>query len=173
MLVEFVALTVEPCFMRCRSDVLAVHLSVACWLHAGPCAVGVLACLFGSHVYTNPAVVSQQQGLLVAPHHSHSCSGCPANMCKREVLQQHLEQFHPDWQQQKQQKQQLRLAYIGDGSNDLCPGQLLGPHDVLFVRAGYALDKLLQDAAVRATLSAQVHRWTSGMDILQHLQSLV
>jgi hypothetical protein len=36
------------------------------------------------------------------------------------------------------------IAYVGDGSNDLCAGLMLGPCDVLFSRRGFALDKHLQ-----------------------------
>lgn len=61
---------------------------------------------------------------------------------------------------------------MGDGGNDLCPAQSMGPEDVVFVRAGYALDKLLQNAAVRATVKARVHVWSSAAEILEVLQAL-
>jgi hypothetical protein len=40
----------------------------------------------------------------------------------------------------------------------------------VFVRAGYALDKLLNDAAVASSVQAEVVRWSTGHDILQRLQ---
>lgn len=123
-----------------------------------------LLCRCCSHVYTNPAAVSQQGQLLVSPHHSHHCTACPVNMCKRQVLQQHLHSLSSS------SGQQVRVAYVGDGGNDLCPAQSLGPSDVVFVRAGYALEKLLKDPAVRATLEAQVHVWTDASEILPVLQ---
>lgn len=84
-------------------------------------------------------------------------------MCKRVILQEHKE---------RSQHQYDRILYVGDGSNDLCPAQSLGPNDIVFVRAGYALDKLLQDAAVAATVTAEVVRWQTGIDILRRLQRL-
>jgi hypothetical protein len=36
------------------------------------------------------------------------------------------------------------ICYVGDGSNDLCPAHLLQPQDALFVRKGYALERLVQ-----------------------------
>lgn len=115
-----------------------------------------------SNVYTNPAVVSDGQ-LLLSPYHSHSCSSCPCNMCKRAILQ--------DYQQQSQQ-QYDRVLYIGDGSNDLCPTQALRPVDIVFVRAGYALDKLLQETAVERSVAAEIVRWNTGHDIVQRLKQL-
>jgi hypothetical protein len=32
---------------------------------------------------------------------------------------------------------------VGDGQNDVCPARLLGPSDVVFARAGFALEKEL------------------------------
>lgn len=116
-----------------------------------------------SNVYTNPTTLSDSGQLLLSPCHSHSCSMCPSNMCKKAILQQHL---------QDSQQQYKRVIYIGDGANDLCPAQALRPTDSVFVRAGYALDKLLQDPAVASSVAAEVVRWKSAHDIMQHLQQL-
>lgn len=84
-------------------------------------------------------------------------------MCKRELLQRHAARsggLHAHGQ---------RVVYVGDGSNDLCPAQAMGPGDLLCVRSGYALDKLLLDPAVAASVRARVMRWSSGVDILEAL----
>lgn len=117
-----------------------------------------------SHVYTNPALVSPQGQLLVTPHHTHPCKTCPVNMCKRIILQQHLQAM-----KDSAGVQTMRVVYIGDGGNDLCPAQSLGPDDFVMARAGYALDKMLQDPAVHATIKARVHRWNGASDILDAL----
>jgi pyridoxal phosphate phosphatase PHOSPHO2 len=117
--------------------------------------------------------VCEERGVLVQPHHSHGCS-CPVNLCKAAVLEQHLAVHHPEATRDGRGTggASLCIAYVGDGGNDLCPAQkLLGPQDVLFVRAGYALDKLLKDAAVRASVSARVVVWTSGAEILAWLRA--
>lgn len=118
-----------------------------------------------SKVYTNPAVVKEQGQLLLEPYHSHTCQTCSVNMCKRTILQDHKRAVQAPYSS-------ARVAYVGDGSNDLCPAQSLGPHDLVFVRAGYALDKLLSDAAVASTVQAEVVRWHTAHDILGRLQQL-
>jgi pyridoxal phosphate phosphatase PHOSPHO2 len=88
-------------------------------------------------------------------------------MCKRQILQAH-------WQGLANGSQQgPRIVYVGDGGNDLCPAQSMGPEDILFVRAGYGLEKLLQDPAVRATVKARVHVWQSAAEICDVLQQSV
>jgi pyridoxal phosphate phosphatase PHOSPHO2 len=64
------------------------------------------------------------------------------------------------------------VLYVGDGGNDLCPAQSLGPDDVVFVRAGYALEKLLQDPAVRATVTARVHVWNDAAELPAFLKDM-
>jgi pyridoxal phosphate phosphatase PHOSPHO2 len=118
-----------------------------------------------SHVYTNPGTLSPDGQLLVVPHHNHACMACPVNMCKREILQAHCQSLSTSLQRP-------RIAYVGDGGNDLCPAQSMGPDDILFVRAGYALEKMLQEPAVRTTVKAKVHVWTSAAEILEVLQGL-
>lgn len=110
-----------------------------------------------SHVYTNPATLTAQ-GLAVMPYHSHDCPVCPVNMCKGRILQQHRQMLLGG-------SSSHSVVYVGDGSNDLCPAQRLGPGDVVMVRAGYALDKLLQDPAVKSTVTAKVHRWSHAAEI--------
>jgi pyridoxal phosphate phosphatase PHOSPHO2 len=109
-----------------------------------------------------------QGQLLVTPHHNHACGACPVNMCKREILQMH----HHSLTTGRSEPGSLRIAYVGDGGNDLCPAQSLGADDVVFVRAGYALDKMLQDPAVKDTVKARVHVWSSAAEILNVLRGL-
>jgi hypothetical protein len=141
-----------------------------------------------SHIYTNPAEVCEQRGLLVRPHHAHTCRDCPVNMCKGRLLQQHLAQHHAS------AAASTRVAYIGDGSNDLCAARTLRPQDVVFARAGFALDRLLADQQHweepeqqqggqqqqqqqggqqqpnRRRVAATVVRWASGHDVLAWLR---
>lgn len=48
----------------------------------------------------------------------------------------------------------------------------MGPDDIVFVRAGYALEKMLQDPAVRTTVKARVHVWSSASEVLEVLQGM-
>jgi hypothetical protein len=40
-----------------------------------------------AQVFTNPASWTEEGVMRVAHHHSHSCSTCHVNLCKREVLE--------------------------------------------------------------------------------------
>lgn len=93
-------------------------------------------------------------------------------MCKRQILQAHQHSLAAAAGGSSGRRAPLRVAYVGDGGNDLCPAQSLGPQDVVFVRAGYALEKLLQDPQVQQTVTARVHVWSSAAEIAEVLRSL-
>ncbi|KAF8072494.1 PHOSPHO2 [Scenedesmus sp. PABB004] len=97
-----------------------------------------------SRVYTNPATLAPTGELLVAPHHTHGCTECPSNLCKRTVLAAARRPAH--W----------RVVYVGDGANDLCPLRALEPGDVACVRAGYALERLVTRAGPDGGLAARL-----------------
>ena len=172
-------------------------------------------------VFTNPAKYSDEGLLLIEPCHGHSCTSCPVNMCKADILSTFLSSSvntKADGSSSSDLKtsssvsslsahnsiaastssssissssrsadcrttstrQYAHIFYIGDGSNDFCPSALLEKADVLFVREGYALDKLLRKqeeqtaadaAATPSGLKAQVLRWSSGEDILAWINS--
>jgi 2,3-diketo-5-methylthio-1-phosphopentane phosphatase len=110
-------------------------------------------------IYTNPAVITPQGSLSIQPCHAHSCSTCAHNMCKQQLLRDFLQQAPQQQQQQDEAadsqscgttagtatgRPYRHICYVGDGSNDLCPAHLLQPQDALFVRKGYALERLVQ-----------------------------
>uniref|UniRef100_A0A8C4NIL8 Phosphoethanolamine/phosphocholine phosphatase 1 n=1 Tax=Eptatretus burgeri TaxID=7764 RepID=A0A8C4NIL8_EPTBU len=43
--------------------------------------------VFG-HIFTNPATIDACGHVLLKPYHSHSCSRCPVNLCKGQVLRE-------------------------------------------------------------------------------------
>lgn len=108
------------------------------------------------------------QGMFVVTFR-HQCPACPVNMCKSTILQRHLAR---EELQHHAHRFCEKVIYVGDGSNDLCPAQALMRHDVLFVRAGYGLDKLLQDPAVASTVAATTIRWDHASTILDYIQHL-
>ncbi|XP_068597992.1 pyridoxal phosphate phosphatase PHOSPHO2 [Brachionichthys hirsutus] len=119
-------------------------------------------------VFTNPAKFNERGHMEVASHHAHSCSRCPANLCKRAVLERYLSE------QSGTGVAYERVFYVGDGGNDLCPTACLRRHDVAMPRKGYALEKLLarlQSRGGAASLRADVVSWSSGVDILKELQA--
>jgi hypothetical protein len=75
-----------------------------------------------------------------SPSNPHNCTRCAPNMCKSTILIQ----SKLDLGLTGTSSQQLRTVYVGDGFNDYCPALSLDSGDLLLVREGYALEKLLK-----------------------------
>lgn len=119
-------------------------------------------------VFTNPAAVSDRGYLEVRCHHSHTCSRCPANLCKKTVLEQYL------LEQSEGGVEYERIIYVGDGGNDLCPASCLQGRDVVMPRKGYALEKLLAErpsGGGEHPLRARVVSWSRGTEVLEQLKA--
>ena len=61
------------------------------------------------------------------------------------------------------------LVYVGDGTNDYCPGILLSDNDSYFVRKHHSLSRLLQKEDLASRIRTQVKYWLNADDILNHL----
>jgi pyridoxal phosphate phosphatase PHOSPHO2 len=61
------------------------------------------------------------------------------------------------------------LIYVGDGTNDYCPGILLSENDLYFVRQNHSLSRLLQKDDLAKKIKAQTKYWQNADDILNHL----
>ena len=92
----------------------------------------------------------------------HSCDVCPINMCKGEILQRLFSQSVTQIPSQKTHYD--RIVYVGDGTNDYCPGRLLTTNDHLFVRKGYRLDKFINNGSPH-NLQCNIHYWTDYSDL--------
>ena len=89
------------------------------------------------------------------------------------------------------QQPYARVIYAGDGANDYCPAQLLGPADVLLAREAYpdgrltGLHKRLQDrssalassddvtAVLAAMLQSAVSWWSDSSQLAAMLRQLL
>jgi pyridoxal phosphate phosphatase PHOSPHO2 len=112
-------------------------------------------------VYTNPATLDESSGRVhLLPLHSHACKTCPVNMCKTQALQAYINE------RQATGVTYSRVAYVGDGGNDLCPVMSMSAQDVAFPRAGFTLAAKLQALPP----ACAVHPWESGLDILSVLR---
>lgn len=115
--------------------------------------------------YTNPAKFSDAGCLtLEYYHHQDWCQLSTKNLCKGHILLDHI---------QKQKSLGVNystVAYVGDGSNDLCPGLKLNTGDILFARTGFSLMKKIAKGEYQ--VDARVVSWESGVDILKELQKL-
>uniref|UniRef100_A0A672YKY6 Phosphatase, orphan 2 n=2 Tax=Sphaeramia orbicularis TaxID=375764 RepID=A0A672YKY6_9TELE len=119
-------------------------------------------------VFTNPAKFSELGYMEIHCHHTHNCTQCPVNLCKKEVLELHLSN------QSDRGVEYERIFYVGDGGNDLCPTSCLRGQDVVMPRKGYTLAKLLdklQGQEENTSLKAKVMAWDSGTEILEELKA--
>lgn len=117
-----------------------------------------------TEIHTNPAHVDEQGVLRIQPYQkppAHQCGLCPSNMCKGLIL---------DDVRATTQLRKCQTIYIGDGSGDYCPCLRLQEGDHILAREGYPLLRLLQrnNQAIRA----QVHVWSSALDVESYLLQL-
>ncbi|KAM4525877.1 putative phosphatase phospho1 [Fundulus diaphanus] len=122
-------------------------------------------------IFTNPSHFDASGCLVLHPFHSHSCPRCPENMCKQAILQEYLavrekERGGVGFQ---------RVFYVGDGSNDVCPTQALGPQDTAFARRDYPMHRLLLEMqqSQSAKFKANLVPWASGADVADCLDKII
>ncbi|KAL1778861.1 phosphoethanolamine/phosphocholine phosphatase isoform X1 [Sigmodon hispidus] len=120
-------------------------------------------------IFSNPSGPDARGLLTLRPFHTHSCSRCPANMCKHKVLSEYLRERARDGVHFE------RLFYVGDGANDFCPMGLLAGGDVAFPRRGYPMHRLIQEAqkAEPNSFRAHVVPWETAAEVRQHLQQVL
>ncbi|KAM5280507.1 pyridoxal phosphate phosphatase PHOSPHO2 [Ctenodactylus gundi] len=119
-------------------------------------------------VFTNPAAFDSNGHLTVENYHAHSCDRCPKNLCKNVVLVEFIDK------QLQQGVNYTRIVYIGDGGNDVCPVTFLKKNDVTMPRKGYTLQKTLSRMSWNCQpMDSSVVVWSSGVDIISHLQFLI
>ena len=98
-------------------------------------------------IYTNSGSWSDSDVLQVSPYQpadvAHGCPRlCPANMCKTTILKKTVEELGLE------HIANLQTVYVGDGGNDYCPSLSLKEGDRVFVREGFALQKLIDKELV-------------------------
>lgn len=118
-------------------------------------------------IFTNPASFDGSGRLVLLPFHSHSCSGCPENMCKQVIFREYLSGRQKELGGVPFQ----RVFYIGDGANDICPSLALGPRDTAFPRRDFPMHRLLQSQAGK--FKANVVPWVSGEEIVGCLKKVI
>ncbi|CAM4629613.1 pyridoxal phosphate phosphatase PHOSPHO2 isoform X1 [Lepidochelys kempii] len=119
-------------------------------------------------VFTNPATFSGAGYLTVQNFHSHHCAKCPKNLCKRKVLEEFVDKkLH-------QGVKYIKIVYVGDGGNDLCPVTFLKKDDIAMPRQGYTLQKMISQMSEDLDpVQSSVLVWSSGIEILSHLKLLM
>lgn len=116
-------------------------------------------------VYTNPAEFDEGGCLNVKMYHLQDwCSLSTKNLCKGDILANHIKA------REEQNIAFKTVAYIGDGTNDLCPSLRLRGGDMVFPRSGYTLIDYIADVKTKGVqLEAEVCEWDSGKEILEKL----
>ena len=115
---------------------------------------------FFSKVYSNPAAFANSGKLVIKHYHSHSCKRCPANMCKAEILRQHM-----------QGRAYEQVVYFGDGHGDICPCLSLSAGDFVFARRGYKMARHLTKSARGSNLKANLVLSDFGENLLAEVRS--
>ncbi|XP_072343181.1 phosphoethanolamine/phosphocholine phosphatase-like [Scyliorhinus torazame] len=117
-------------------------------------------------IYTNPASIDSNNALVINPYHSHVCQQCPINMCKRQILHDHLVE------RAEEEVEFEKIFYVGDGTNDFCPSVFLTATDVIFPRKNYPLHHLISEVKMTeaSAFQAPVVPWESAEDIMLFLQ---
>lgn len=111
---------------------------------------------------TSPQLTRLRISAHQAPDAPHTCTRCPVNLCKGQVLRRWLGHYSFE-----------RVVYVGDGSGDFCPVLCLRAADVALCRHGFPLHKLvLAEAKSESRLAARVMTWSSGGDILASFREI-
>ena len=124
-----------------------------------------------SQVFTNPAEYSSDGCLMIENYHTQDwCPLSTVNLCKGHILQDYIQR------RSQEGVAYSRVVYVGDGSNDLCPGLTLRAQDYLLPRKGFSLWKKLEKMKVKqgtpgSQVSATVIGWDSGMEIRTLLEN--
>ncbi|XP_024140643.1 probable phosphatase phospho1 isoform X1 [Oryzias melastigma] len=120
-------------------------------------------------IFTNPGSFDDSGRLVLLPFHSHSCPRCPDNMCKQTILRE----YRACREKERGGMPFQRVFYVGDGANDVCPTQALGPLDTAFARRDFPMHKLLLEMQPSAKFKANMVPWVTGEDIVDCLRKVL
>jgi len=115
-------------------------------------------------VFTNPACYDKDGCLKIEMYHLQDfCKLSTKNLCKGHILDLYVAE------RAAVGAKFSKIAYVGDGRNDLCPSLRLSENDLVFPRKGFQLDKLIRDMQNQEDLhlKAKVHTWETGNDIIR------
>jgi pyridoxal phosphate phosphatase PHOSPHO2 len=111
-------------------------------------------------IFTNPTYFSEDnQCLIIEQYGQQTCSTCPSNMCKREIIEKYLRTKFSN---------EIPVLFIGDGHNDVCAANSLKKGDLVCARSGYRMAKELkqqQQELGENKLQADLFEWNDGKQI--------
>ncbi|XP_065334827.1 pyridoxal phosphate phosphatase PHOSPHO2-like [Cloeon dipterum] len=111
--------------------------------------------------FTNPAFYDDQGLLNISMYHEQDwCKLSTKNLCKGHILQSYVDE------RAREGVKFDCIGYVGDGNNDLCPCLKLSASDWAFPRKNYTLAKMISKENFDHKISAKIHLWESGHEIL-------
>lgn len=119
-------------------------------------------------IFTNPSFFQSDTGcLIIEQYGQQTCSTCPSNMCKREIVQRYLQSKYND-------DERPRVIFIGDGHNDVCAAKNLIKNDLICARQGFRMAKELKQYrdVEKKTIDAEFFEWKTGKDIEEFLREI-
>ncbi len=102
--------------------------------------------------------------MIMTPNTESNCDFCGTHPCKYSMLKQYLKEKNLETKYKN-------MFFICDGFNDFCLGRYLLKEDVLFVKAGQALDKMLKDDKKKNELKCALSYFENGNDIIKYLKN--
>lgn len=121
-------------------------------------------------IYTNPGHFDESEKLIVKKYSeiyngkAYECETkiCSANICKGSVLEAHIKALDS--------MTKRHIVYVGDGTNDYCPGLYLNENDSYFIRNNHSLSKLFsRNKELCDKLKTTVNYWNDAQDIIINL----
>ena len=122
-----------------------------------------------NRVFTNPAQYDNLGSLHLEMYHQQDwCKLSSKNLCKGHILESYIADRLAEG------VSFCKVAYVGDGKNDLCPSLRLSENDLVFAREGFALVKIIREMQEEKDerLKAKIHVWNSGDEILNVISNL-
>lgn len=112
-------------------------------------------------ILSNPAHFDNNGQLNIEMYHLQNwCKLSTKNLCKGSILEDYIK---------KRASEGVnfgKIAYVGDGKNDLCPILKLAENDLAFPRSSYPLIDCIQQMKPLA----KVHEWKHANEIINVLK---
>ena len=122
---------------------------------------------FFKKIFANPSSISLENLIEVGSYSLNDCSNsnCEKDMCKKLIVEDYLNACSQNGQNY------LKTIYVGDGTNDYCPGTILTKSDILFPRHNFPLFKMLFESEQPNSLLCEIVPWNDGFQILNYIKS--
>lgn len=117
-------------------------------------------------VFTNPASFDETGLLRIEMYQVQDwCKLSEINMCKGDILESYIKR------RSEEGIEFSKVAYVGDGRNDLCPVLRLSAGDLAFPRVNYSLAKILTEnkSNVDQVPKAKILLWNDATEIWDEL----